>query len=190
MEIRAAGLRAYLRTLEEGDADELARIADDEEVALYAARPGEFPHPYKREDALALIGLAKKQYEEKSGFHFGIRLDAGMLIGACNVGRLDYRDMKGEVGFWLGKPYWGEGYAKDALELLLGFCFNKLRLNRAYASVLAFNGRALRLLASLGFVKEGVLRQNALVGDMFVDEIVLAMLKQDYGRGAGARATA
>jgi RimJ/RimL family protein N-acetyltransferase len=184
MEIRAKNLRVYLKSLEARDADEMAKNADNDEIAYCIGRPGEFPHPYTRENALAFIEDAAREYKEKSAFHFGIRLNASALVGVCGAHTLDYSNVRGEIGYWLGRDYWGKGYAKEALALLLGFCFNSLRLNKVSATVLAFNERSINLLRSLNFAKEGTLRQNTLRGGMFVDDIVFSMLKHEYDGSA------
>jgi hypothetical protein len=186
MEIRARNTRVYLKSLEAGDAGDMAKNADNEEIARYIGRPGEFPHPYKRKDALAFIRDAEKKCRKKSAFHFGIHLNDGTLIGACGVHPIDYNDLRGEVGYWLGRAYWGKGYAKEALSLLLGFCFGRLRLNKVSATVLAFNERSANLLLSLNFRKDGTLRQNTLHGEAFVDDLVFSILRQEYDAEASA----
>lgn len=186
MEIRAKNTRVYLKSLEPDDADELAKNADNDETAHYIGRPGEFPHPYARLHALSFIEDATRKRYEKSAFHFGIRLNNGSLIGACGVYDIDYSNIKGELGYWLGRPYWGKGYAKEALALLLGFCFGSLRLNRVSVTVLAFNERSINLLRTLNFAKEGTLRQNTLHGEVFVDDLVFSMLKPEYESRANA----
>jgi hypothetical protein len=189
MEIRAKNLRVYLKSLEASDAGEMAKNADNDEIAYCIGRSGEFPHPYTKEAALSFIEDAARKYDEKSAFHFGIRLNGGALIGACGAHTIDYNNVRGEIGYWLGRAYWGKGYAKEALTLLLGFCFNSLRLNKVSVTVLAFNERSINLLHSLNFAKEGTLRQNTLHGDVFVDDIVFSMLKHEYDVSANASAS-
>ena len=180
MEIRSKNLRVYLKSLEYGDAEEMAKNANNDEVAFYIGRPGEFPHPYTKEDASLFIADAARAYAEKSAFHFGIFLNDGTLVGVCGIHTIYYNDLRGEIGYWLGRSYWGKGYAKEALSLLLGFCFNRLRLNKVYVVVLAFNERSIRLLLSSNFSKDGALRQNTLHGDAFVDDLVFSILKKEY----------
>ena len=187
MEIRAKNLKVYLKSLEAGDAGDMAKNANNAEIAHYIGRPGEFPHPYTKENASLFIEDAARTYREKSAFHFGMHLNEGTLIGACGVHKIDYNNMRGEIGYWLGRPYWGKGYTKEALALLLGFCFKNLRLNRVSATVLAFNERSINLLRSLNFTEEGALRQDMLYGDTFVDDMVFSMLKHEYDGDESAR---
>jgi hypothetical protein len=187
MEVSARGQRVYLKSLEKGDAAEMAKKANSKEIARYIGRPGEFPSPYSETDAIAFIDDAAARLRDKSAFHFGIRLNGGGLIGVCGVHRLDYSSMKGEIGYWLGREHWGKGYAREALTLLLGFCFNGLRLNRVTATAFSFNERSIRLLNALNFVKEGTLRQNTLYGDAFIDDIVFGILADEYGKSTDVR---
>ncbi len=186
MEVRSKNLRVYLKGLEAGDTEALAKNANNDEIAHYIGRPGDFPNPYTEENAAYFIEDAIRKRNERSAFHFGIRLNDGKLIGACGAHTIDYRDLRAEIGYWLGRTYWGKGYAKEALALLLGFCFNNLRLNRVSVSVLAFNERSIKLLHSMNFSKEGTLRQNTLHEDKFVDDLVFSILKREYDAAASA----
>ncbi len=120
MEIRSKNLRVYLKSLEYGDAEEMAKNANNDEVAFYIGRPGEFPHPYTKEDASLFIADAARAYAEKSAFHFGIFLNDGTLVGVCGIHTIYYNDLRGEIGYWLGRPYWGKGYAKEATVFAAG----------------------------------------------------------------------
>jgi RimJ/RimL family protein N-acetyltransferase len=57
-----------------------------------------------------------------------------------------------EIGYWIGKPYWGKGYASFAVQHLLSFAFNQLQLSRVYAHVLDYNEASKKVLEKNGLI--------------------------------------
>lgn len=181
MEIRSEKFRVYLKTLSMEDADSIAKYADDKDIAYNIAAIGEFPFPYKKENAVSFIDFASNAWIANQEYHFGIHfLDTNELIGVIGFKNVNHKHRKGEIGYWMGKPFWGGGYMKEAIRLMLYFGFNTLDLNRIYGNVFAFNERSTELLIGLGFTEDGILRENELHGDKFVNDLVMALLKKDY----------
>jgi 8-oxo-dGTP diphosphatase len=173
MEITSRGFRISLRTLSLDDAEDLAKNASDYEIAYSVARFGEFPFPYTKEFALHFIASALEKQREGNEFHFGIRLGT-MTIGACALMNVDRsREGQSEVGYWIGKRYWGSGYAGEALRLLIGFGFGNLKLGKISARTFKSNERSVNLLHSLGFSEE---RDDATTPE----EIIFSVAKGCY----------
>ena len=110
--------RLVLRPLKLSDAARIALLAGDFDVA---SMTGTIPHPYSEQMAGEWIGSALQGEE---GTVFVIELD-GTLIGCVG-----YReDEKGgaELGYWLGKPYWGQGYATEASAAMVAYAFDDRR---------------------------------------------------------------
>ncbi|MDE1856676.1 MAG: GNAT family N-acetyltransferase [Candidatus Micrarchaeota archaeon] len=154
MAIRAPEFRAYIKMPTIDDAEILAENANDPDVARMVAKRGEFPHPYTKANASSFIEFA--QFAAKSGveFHFGIYSMAtdkimGMIALMRNQSEQDPKTM--EVGYWLGKPYWGQGYAKEALLLALKFGFEDIGLDRVVAETTGDNARSIRVLEHAKF---------------------------------------
>lgn len=179
MKIHASNLRVYLKTFDLVEADRLAENANDYDIAYNIARIGDFPYPYQKSDALYFVEAAIQKFYAKSEFHFGIHTQETGLMGACVIKNIDFDNKKAEIGYWIGKKYWGRGYAKEALRLLISFGFNFIDLNKIYALTFAFNERSINLLNSLNFSKDGTLRQNVLQADKFIDESLFSLLKND-----------
>ncbi|MEM3227638.1 MAG: GNAT family N-acetyltransferase [Candidatus Micrarchaeaceae archaeon] len=174
-----SNLRVYLESLSIGDADEIAENANDADVARGLGALG-FPHPYKRENALAFIEHATKSFLEGTEMHFGIHLQGGSLIGVEGYNFLDFTHKKGEIGYWIGKSYWKQGYGSEAVRLLIGFGFGTLKLHRIQAHTFSFNNASQALLKSLGFSMEGTMREDTREGEGYVDSNIYSLLENEY----------
>ena len=169
------------------DAEEIARLANEKEIARGLSHT--FPHPYEKKDALSFIESAAQQMMNGTGFHFAIRREGdNTLLGVCGGENIP-RYRKCSIGYWLGKEYWGRGYAKEAARLLLCFCFKELDANRVFAEVHDYNERSSGLLKKLGFVEEGRNRESTLFDGKFMDDIMFGMLKREYNDKIVARIT-
>ncbi len=181
MEIRSDGLEVYLKSPVTDDASEITRRADDYDIAYNIARWGSFPHPYTISDALSFIENAAKFQREGLEFHTAIRLvEDDMLIGMIGLKQIDLKDKKAEIGYWIGKQFWGKGYGTQAASLMSGYGFGVLNLNRIYAKTFDFNRGSLRVLEKVGFVREGILKQDTYHKDRYVDEVLLGLLSKDF----------
>lgn len=68
---------------------------------------------------------------------------------------MDKDKKQAEVGYWIGKKYWGQGYVSEAVKLILEFGFKKLKLHRIQARCFAVNKSSERVMVKAGFKKEG-----------------------------------
>jgi RimJ/RimL family protein N-acetyltransferase len=150
MELR--GERCVLRRWHGGDSAALVALANDPDVARYM---GALPHPYTSEDARWWIATGSVQ---GGNLQFAITL-AGAPIGGIGItlGTVARRGT-GMVGYWLGRPYWGQGLATDALRALTEYAVAELGLVRLWAFVMAPNLASARVLEKAGYVREAVLR--------------------------------
>lgn len=185
MRISAPGLNVYLSSLGMEDAESIRQNANDKEISLNTAT---IPYPYEMSHAIAFVEYAAQKAAFGEEYHFGIHLISGELVGVCGLSSIDSVNMKAEIGYWVGRNYWGKGYAKEALKLIIDYGFVKLELNRIYARVFPFNERSINLLGSLGFVREGVNRQDVFhVGTgKFIDDVTFGLLKSEYSGDIGS----
>ena len=138
--------RLALRAPRPADVKAIARIANDLRIAQNTAR---LPHPYRLADAEQFIGAVNKQDGEAT---FVILLD-GELIGTCGV---DPREGGAEVGYWLGVPYWGRGYATEAVRAVIDHAFGDLQHETLQAGARVSNPASRRVLEKCGFQWTGV----------------------------------
>jgi RimJ/RimL family protein N-acetyltransferase len=145
--------RLVLRPLKLSDAARIALLAGDFEVA---SMTGTIPHPYSEQMAGEWIGSALGGEE---GTVFVIELD-GALIGCVG-----YReDEKGgaELGYWLGKPYWGQGYATEAASAMIAYAFGEGGLRYLTSGHFKDNQASARIIKKLGFVHKGEIRRECV----------------------------
>ena len=109
------------------------------------------PHPYTEDDAFEFLGIAAIGWATGGDLLFAIVEKAsGAYLGGCGV----HPAHGWEIGYWLGKPYWGQGYATEAAGRLLAYAFNQCAADRLTARWFHDNPASGRVLAKLGFQPE------------------------------------
>jgi RimJ/RimL family protein N-acetyltransferase len=138
------------------------------------------PHPYDLDHALAWIGHQRRESVRGRATNFAIRLLAeSQLIGCVGLRDIDPEHLQAELGFWIGREWWGKAYAREAAAEVLRFGFEDLRLNRIYAHHMVRNPAAGRVLLHIGMQREGLLRERVRKWGLFEDVIIYGMLRAD-----------
>ena len=141
-----------LRAWTSDDIAALPALANDMFVARYMTR--RFPHPYLHDDAENWWGLVSQQRVQ---VNFAIEVD-GELAGGIGLNPLDdERFGTADVGYWLGRFFWGRGIATQALNALVRYGFDDLCMRRLQAHVMAPNIASARVLEHAGFTFEATL---------------------------------
>ncbi|OAB40400.1 GNAT family N-acetyltransferase [Paenibacillus antarcticus] len=105
-----------------------------------------------------LIQSYNKGLEEDFKYSFGVFLkDTNTFIGWIGVGCLDFQRQDKEIYYLIGRDYWGKGYASEAIEQLIHYCFNDMKLESIVAKVHPGNGASKRIIEKLGLRFEYVL---------------------------------
>ena len=144
--------RLALRVPSLKDAKTVAALANDRRIAENTAR---IPHPYKTADAEGFIAGANKAGGEAV---FLITLRDETVIGACGIvmQKLTGQERTPELGYWLGVPYWGKGYATEALHAVIDYAFTDLAHESLQAGARVTNPASRRVLEKCGFQWSGV----------------------------------
>ena len=138
--------RLTLRHLRMSDSAMLKTIANDWEVVKQTTT---LPYPYQLTDAEALIAHAIEAAEREQEIILGItRTRDECLMGLIGL-TLDAAPV--EVGYWLGVPYWGHGYASEALTGVLQMAARELSVRAVEAEVFDENHASARVLQKCGF---------------------------------------
>jgi RimJ/RimL family protein N-acetyltransferase len=140
--------RLVLRAPRREDAKAIAMLINDRRIAENLSR---VPHPYRLADAEEFIASAGAQPGQSNFF---ITTRDGDLLGGCGVGPL--REQDPEIGYWLGVPFWGNGYATEAVRALLDHAFADLGHDVVLGGARISNPASRRVLEKCGFQWTGV----------------------------------
>lgn len=103
------------------------------------------------------------------------------IIGETGLLRISYPWRTSDFSLIIfDQNYWGNGYGKEASQLMLDYAFHSLNLNRLGIGVVGFNERALKFWKSIGFVEEGIQREGYFCRGEFSDFIMMSLLYKDY----------
>ncbi len=163
--------RLVLRPFTLADAPRVQQLAGAHEVALNTLS---IPHPYPDGAAEEWI----RSHEQKKG-EIGFAIDDGELVGAIGL-KVKRDDDIAEIGYWIGVPYWGRGYASEAAAEVIRFGFEELKLNKIFAAHFSRNPASGRVLQKLGMKFEGTLRQQHKKWGEYVDEEFYGILRSDW----------
>jgi RimJ/RimL family protein N-acetyltransferase len=164
--------RLQLRTLSEADIPELVPLIGAREVAANTVR---IPHPYEEKHARAFLASVAKENE----LRLGIRLRSdGRLLGGIGL-HPEAQQSHAELGYWIGVPYWGNGYATEAAKAVVRYGFEQLKLNRIFAHHFKHNPASGKVLRKIGMKYEGCMRQHVLKWGQFVDLELYSILRQE-----------
>jgi len=136
-----------------------------------------FPHPYTLASAEAWLYFVEKQPVES---YFAIVRNDDCIGGIGLNLQNDVNRMNADIGFWLGEPFWGHGIATEAVRALLKYGFETLRLNRIQANIFESNLATRCVLKKTGFAKEGRLRKSVVKNGQIMDQLVFAILQDEF----------
>ncbi len=130
-----------IRPLKLSDKTELAKLANNKNI--WDNLRDYIPFPYKESDAEFFIDLTNKEEPKQT---FGIQYN-GKLSGIIGLTiQNDVYKKSAEIGYWIGEPFWGNGIATKAVELITEYGFDKLDLNRIYTGVFEYNLASMKVL--------------------------------------------
>jgi RimJ/RimL family protein N-acetyltransferase len=147
--------RLVLRPFTAADADAVQALLRDREVASTTAM---IPHPYPDGAAATWIATHEPRHRAREAAVLAMTLrDEGEVIGAIEL-RVEAPHRRGELGYWLGRAYWGRGLATEAADALLRWGVRELGLHRVHAAHMTRNPASGAVLRKIGMRHEGTLR--------------------------------
>lgn len=161
--------RSVIRDWEAADVDALARHANDHAVARQLRDA--FPHPYTRADAEAWVEAARAT-DPRAAFAIAVEGEAAGAIGL--ILQEDVYRRSAELGYWLGRVYWGRGIMSEAVAAFTEWAIGHFALTRVYASTFEHNPASARVLEKAGFTLEGRLRRSVLKEGRVMDSMLYA----------------
>ena len=168
--------RLLLRPPVAADISRFVPFLNDFDVTKNLSR---LPHPYSEDDGCAWVVRTAGERVRGEAFPFIVmEKTEGRLIGICGVQpQLDFM-----LGYWFGKPYWGRGYATEAVRRVTKFAFDELGTNRLTASWIDDNPASGRVLEKIGCKPDGTEEQDCLSrgSTVFCHKVVLT--REDFER--------
>ncbi len=169
--------RLRLRAMRGGDAPGLLALYSDARTMRYLARP---PLASLGE-AEELLGRVLAGYEDGTSLQLAIeRKEDAAFLGLCLLFNFQRPSRRGEIGYALASPYWSRGYMSEALPALVDHAFGRMGLNRLEADIDPRNVASARVLARLGFRREGILRERWIVRGEVSDSEIHALLRREW----------
>ncbi|HEX8768910.1 MAG TPA: GNAT family protein [Jatrophihabitans sp.] len=169
------GNRVTLRALTEADMPRLTEFQNDVEFELLGG--GDPPRP--RPPELVREFFAERA-KDKDSQNFAIEADR-LFIGTCGLFHADLRSGTAEVGIGIGdRAYWGRGYGREALTLLIDYGFRMQNYRKLWLEVHGSNERAIRSYRAVGFVEEGRQREQTWSGGRYEDTVLMGLFRSDF----------
>ena len=101
------------------------------------------------------------------------------LIGTCSLADISTAQGRANIEVAISSEHWGHAYGREAMRTLIKHAFGDLGLRRLEADANPHNARYLKTMETLGFKREGYLRQRWQVAGELQDSVVLGLLKSD-----------
>ena len=158
-----------VRHLHRDDARSLSDSANDREVWLNLR--DRFPHPYTLRNAQEWINLVESAKPE---LHFAISVEGEVAGGIGLMTQSDVSRKSAEIGYWLGRKYWGRQIMSRTLPVMTDWYFANVDIIRIFALVFARNQASARVLEKSGYELEGRLKRAAIKEGIILDELLYA----------------
>lgn len=126
-------------------ADAVQRLVTSDRSIVEQTR---LPNPYPEGGAERWIEYARPRHEQGEEYTFAVE-HGGQVVGACGLIVSENR-REAELGYWIGRPYWGLGYATEAACAAVAFAFAGAGVERVVALPLADNAPSRRVLEKAG----------------------------------------
>ncbi|MBX9878460.1 MAG: GNAT family N-acetyltransferase [Candidatus Obscuribacterales bacterium] len=154
--------------------DEVPVLVHANDKDIWINLTDRFPYPYTRKDSRDWI---EYNLRLEKPMNFAIEVD-GEPVGGIGIGiREDVRRLTAEIGYWLGKNYWGRGIVTEALTAFSDYCFKNYNLCRLEASVFEWNPASMRVLEKAGYEREACLKRAGVKDGKIIDLILYAKVR-------------
>lgn len=158
--------RLILRPFTLADVVQVTKLCNNYNIYKYTLS---MPYPYYDEHFISWIESHDYNHANDIAYHLAMSdKDTNEVYGS--VGLTHHQHHKhGEVAYWVGEPYWGNGYATEAVQAMIQFAFKEKQFHKVYAMHFASNPASGKVMLKAGMVKEGVLSQHVIKEDKYED---------------------
>jgi len=171
-----AGQQVVLRELRTSDAASLFAMLTTEEVSRFISPPPSTVEGFERFIAWTLRQRAAGAY-----LCFAVTVKGfDTAVGIFQIRETEPGFGTAEWGFAIGSPFWGTGVFQEGAQLVVDFAFETVGVHRLEARAAVRNGRGNGALQKIGAVKEGVLRKSFVRNGEQLDQVLWAILDEDW----------
>ena len=170
--------RLVLRFPLMSDAPTLVKLLSEPSVSRNIPR---ISYPYRRKDAIKWLRRVRKPRFNASfgrGYDFMVEM-RGEVVGCCHLS-WNLKERRAFFGYWVGKPYRGQGVATEAARRLVNFAFARLGAERVWAMAFADNLASRRVLTKAGLRQEALLRRNAFFHGRWREDACYGVLRREW----------
>ncbi len=168
--------QAVIRPWRSGDEASLVRHLDDYEV--WRNLRDLIPHPYTPADAREWVGST---VGHDPVLHFAIEIDGAAAGGIGLIQVEDFDRREAEVGYWLGRTFWGRGIMTDVVRAVADYAYTTLGMTRLFACIFGDNTASRRVLEKAGFHLEGVVKEAVIKEGQLRDQFLYVRLAENPG---------
>lgn len=120
-----------------------------------------------------------EQLSESEGAAFLV-CDSDTRVGVVSLENINTTFGSAEIGYYVAPESWGNGYATDAVRQAVDYAFTERRIHKIYAKTFAHNEASQQVLETVGFQREGVLREEAFIDEEYVDIHRYGLLNDEF----------
>lgn len=169
--------RLNLRPFLDNDSLRVKELAGDIRVAETTAN---IPQPYYEKHASEWIANHSKNWIDKKTLTLAVVDKSTNDLMGCISLNLNDSQKKAELMYWVGVPFWNNGYCTEAATTMIDFAFSQLEYHKISARHMSINSSSGRVLKKLGMKKEGCLRQDYMRSGERHDIVVYGLLKDEF----------
>lgn len=169
--------RLILRPFDVSDSKRVQELAGDVKVAKTTLN---IPYPYEDGMAEVWINTHIDSFNKGSDITYAVvKKDTNELIGAISLMAIKEIHRKAELGYWIGVPYWGNGYCSEASNAIIEFGFKDINLNRIFSLAFEDNVASWRVMEKVGMKYEGTRRQDVIKNGIPIDLRSYSILREE-----------
>ncbi len=168
--------RLLLRQIIKADAAELLSLRSSEKVMQYIDKE----KTKTLQEAEELIQKFDNDINNNDGINWCISLKEKpeVMIGVIGLWRIIKQHYRGEIGYMIHPDYWGKGLMKEAVQTVIDFGFNNIKLHSIEAHINPGNTASAALLETMGFVREAYFKEDFFFRGKFLDSAIYSLLNK------------
>ena len=169
--------RLWIRPYKQQDEESVYKIINSKEIYRTTLN---IPYPYPRDQVGIWLHFTLKNSLYQKGYEWGVFTKEDQYIGNVGIVNIDHIHKNGEITYFIGEDYWNQGYATEAVKVMLDFAFKQLNLERVQGRCMTQNAASLRVMQKCHFKYEGLARHEVLKDGVYQDIYYSAILRDEY----------